>query len=181
MRVNGRVGSFFDTRIVSTNRSYNYKLRATWLTREVIHATARLKQLQEGLSNDETIALVTEAESLGETIIIIEIDPREGSGIIPRDWNALLRLKAWDEKTLLFRGVKQPELRKVKALSGTNKRDYSYDVFWVAFSLLAPNGQPVFAQLGSEAELLVRIYDKEGLVSWPVPAAIRRRALNTGR
>lgn len=31
MRVNGQVGGA-DWRVVSTDRSYNYKLRATWLT-----------------------------------------------------------------------------------------------------------------------------------------------------
>ena len=47
MRSGGRVGGWLDTRILSTERSYNYKLRATWLTPEVIRATARLAPGQE--------------------------------------------------------------------------------------------------------------------------------------
>ncbi len=39
MDKDGRVGGFFDTRILSTNRSYNYKLSATWLTPEVVRAS----------------------------------------------------------------------------------------------------------------------------------------------
>ena len=30
--VQGRVGGIFDTRILKTERSYNYKLAATWMT-----------------------------------------------------------------------------------------------------------------------------------------------------
>ena len=40
----GRVGGFFDARFLKTNRSYNYKLASTWLTPELIRATARLAQ-----------------------------------------------------------------------------------------------------------------------------------------
>ena len=40
------MGGWLDTRILSTEHSYNYKLRATWLTPEVIRATARLAQVQ---------------------------------------------------------------------------------------------------------------------------------------
>ncbi|HEX9698135.1 MAG TPA: hypothetical protein VGD06_01640, partial [Acidobacteriota bacterium] len=56
-REDGRVGGIFDTRILSTNRSYNYKLRATWMTPEVIRASARLAQLREFLTDDQTRAL----------------------------------------------------------------------------------------------------------------------------
>ena len=68
-RSKGRVGGFFDTRILGTNKSYNYKLRATWLTPEVIRAGARLKQFEQGLTDEETIALVAKAESSGERVL----------------------------------------------------------------------------------------------------------------
>ena len=45
----GRVGGVFDTRILKTERAYNYKLAATWLTPDVIRATARLLQLRSRL------------------------------------------------------------------------------------------------------------------------------------
>ena len=66
MRVNGRVGGAFDLRVIHTERSYNYKLRATWLTTEVIQAAARLAQLSERLSDEQTESLVREATAAGE-------------------------------------------------------------------------------------------------------------------
>ncbi|RPI53394.1 MAG: hypothetical protein EHM55_13935 [Acidobacteria bacterium] len=71
-RVNGRVGGAFDLRLLHTDRSYNYKLRATWLTPEVIRATARLAQIADALSNAQTQALVTQAEAVGDTVIMVE-------------------------------------------------------------------------------------------------------------
>jgi len=41
-REDGRVGGALDFRIVNTDRAYNYKLRATWLTDQVIRASAHL-------------------------------------------------------------------------------------------------------------------------------------------
>tara|TARA_B100000315_G_C14350332_1_gene483701 strand:- start:3 stop:434 length:432 start_codon:yes stop_codon:yes gene_type:complete len=92
MHEDGRVGGFFDTRILSTNRSYNYKLSATWLTPEVIRARARVMQLSGFLSDTATRELVTEAEAVGDTVVLVEIDPREGSGVIPLEWGAFLRV-----------------------------------------------------------------------------------------
>jgi hypothetical protein len=175
MREKGRVGGFLDTRILGTNKSYNYKLRATWLTPEVIRAAARLRQFEQGLTNEETVALVAKAESIADTIIMVEIDPREGSGIIPREWVALLRPKTSDDKFIGVRGVSHPELRKAKALKGTKGRDYDYDVFWLTFSLVDEDGQPLLADTIREAELVVRIHNKEGRVNWRIPDSIRRR------
>ena len=175
MRANGRVGGWFDTRVVHTEHSYNYKLRGTWLTPDVIRASARIHQLAEGLNDDETLELVREAENLGDTVILVEIDPREGSGIIPRDWAAFLRKKSDGEAGPAVRGVNQPDLRAVKALSGTERRDYSYDVFWLVFPLVTSNGELLFGDQDEEAELVVRIGGKEGRVSWPIPSSIRDR------
>jgi hypothetical protein len=86
MRVNGQVGGSFDFRITHTERSYNYKLRATWFTPEAARAAARLAQLSERLSDDQTQAIVDEIERVRGTIIMVELDPREGSGIIPLEW-----------------------------------------------------------------------------------------------
>ena len=36
--VKGRVGGILDTRLLKTERSYNYKLGATWMTPDVIRA-----------------------------------------------------------------------------------------------------------------------------------------------
>src|SRR6266705_4931635 len=90
-RVSGQVGKSMDFRVTGTDRSYNYKLRATWLTPDVIRATARLLQLSEHMSDEQTQALVAEAEAAGDTVVLVEIDPREGSGVIPNDWLAFLR------------------------------------------------------------------------------------------
>lgn len=81
--VTGRVGGLFDTRILTTERSYNYKLAATWMTPDVIRASARLLQLSERLTDGQARALVAAAEAPAGTVVMIEIDPREGSGVIP--------------------------------------------------------------------------------------------------
>ncbi len=178
MRVNGTVGGHFDFRVIHTERSYNYKLRATWLSPEVIRATARLEQLRMRLSDEQTKALVAEAEAEAKTgtVFLVEIDPREGSGVIPLDWRAILQpkgLKVGAPGALT--GVSTPALKKVKALAGVAQRDYSYDVFWVVFPLLDDKGAPVFSDSVREIELVVGIYNKEGRVSWPVPESIRQR------
>ena len=96
----GRVGGIFNTRLLKTERAYNYKLAATWLTPEVVRATARMIQLRSRLSDDETRALVTEAEAADGTVMLVEIDPREGSGVIPTDWEAFLQPKGAEDRVL---------------------------------------------------------------------------------
>lgn len=172
-RVNGQIGNSFDLRITSTDRSINYKLRASWMTPEVIRANARLLQLTRGLSLAETDALVKEAESVDGAVILIEIDPREGSGVIPRDWQARFGPRS-DEKFGGVVGEKAPNLRDAPALASAARRDYSYDQFWVVFRLAGPDGKPLFAEVDEEAELVVRIYNKEGRVRWPIPHSVRR-------
>lgn len=168
----GRVGSAFDLRVLKTDRAYNYKLAATWLTPEVIRATARLAQLRDRLSDAETGALVKEAEAAGGTVIMVEIDPREGSGVIPNDWQAFLQPRG--RPGVAVRGTMRPPLREVKALAGVLRRNYDYDRFWVTFPLIQPTGLSLFSSTDLEAELVVRIYDKEGHVAWPVPPSLRR-------
>ena len=64
-RVTGQIGKTFDTRILSTDRSYNFKLRATWLTPEAIKAHARLEQIGKALSDRQTTDLVSAAREIG--------------------------------------------------------------------------------------------------------------------
>lgn len=174
MRVKGKVGKSMDLRVLHTERSYNYKLRATWLTQEVIDATARLAQLAQGLTDEQTRDLIQEAQIPESTMVLVEIDPREGSGVIPRDWVAFLGAKgARDNAAETVRGISQSRLRGMKALSGGARRDYSYDVFWVVFPLLTPEGKPVLDERHQEAELSVRIYNKVGRVRWEIPTSVR--------
>jgi hypothetical protein len=175
MRKPGRVGGIFDTRVLHTDRSYNYKLRATWLTPEVVRATARLIQLSEALSDEETIALVEEAEDPNRTVFLVEVDPREGSGVVPRDWLALLELRSPSGDLLeTIRGIPAPQLRHVRALSGIFRRDYDYDVFWVVFPLRdEAGGEDKVPPDATEARLIVRIYEKQGGVEWSIPESIR--------
>jgi hypothetical protein len=169
-RVDGRVGGFLDLRVTRTERSYNYKLRATLMTPEVIRATARLAQLSDGLSDSETEALVKEAEGAGDLVIMFEVDPREGSGVVPLDMIVLLRPKGAEAP--LVRGTLTPALRNVRALGGAYRRDYAYEQFWAVFSL-DERGRSLFSPSVAEAELVVRIYDKEGRVSWRIPESLR--------
>lgn len=174
MRANGRVGGLFDLRVVHTERSYNYKLRATWLTPDVIRATARLAQLTDGLSAPETENLVKEADAVRDTVVLVEIDPREGSGVVPLEWQAFLGVKgAQPGDPSIVKGKSVPALRDVRALSGVYRRDYNYERFWIVFPLRTEAGREMFADSASGADLVVRIYDKEGRVTWPVPDSIR--------
>jgi hypothetical protein len=166
----GRVGGRFDTRFLKTERSYNYKLAATWLSGEAIQATARLLQLRSRLSDAEARALVTEAQAVAGTVVMIEIDPREGSGVIPGDWTALLQPQGRPEQAV--RGTPAPELRDVKALAGVLRRNYDYDRFWMVFPSKWADGTPLFGGTDRVVELIVRIADKEGRVEWLVPASM---------
>jgi len=167
----GRVGGIFDTRLLKTERAYNYKLAATWLTPEVIRATARMHQLRSRLTDGETRELVREAESSGLITIIVDIDPREGSGVIPADWESFLQPKARSDRSV--RGTINQKLRDVKALSGVLRRNYDYDRFWVTFAP-AKDGTPLFRAGDGTAELVVRIREREGRVEWPVPPSMPR-------
>lgn len=179
-RVSGRVGGLLDMRIKKTDHSYNYKLRATWLTPDVIRAAARLEQLSKAFSVDETRRLVEQAEGSGNIILQIEIDPREGSGVIPRQWVATLGPVTTDNKPArAVLGVDTPALSSVPALAGTVRRDFAYEMFWVIFPCHTAEGEPLFRPDDREAELSVRIYDKVGRVHWPVPQSVRTRLEST--
>ncbi len=167
----GRVGGVFDLRVLKTDRAYNYKLAGTWLTPDVIRATARLAQLNGRLSDAETRDLVKTAEAAGDTVVMVEIDPREGSGVIPNDWQAFLQPKGRPDAAV--RGTISPQLREVKALAGVLRRNYDYDRFWVTFPLTGPKGGRLFSASDQGAELVVRIYEKEGHVEWPIPSSMR--------
>lgn len=176
MRDNGQVGSSFDFRVIHTERAINYKLRATLLTSEIIRASARLEQLRNRLTDEQTRKLVAEAEASGDIIVMVELDPREGSGVIPLDWRVFLQPKGLKAgETGAVAGIKSPQLRNVKALSGTARRDYDYDVFWVVFPLTDENNQLLFSENLSQLELLVGIYNSEGRVSWQMPESLRTK------
>lgn len=172
-RVNGRVGGFFDLRVVHTEHSYNYKLRATWLTKDVIQATARLLQLSERLTDSQTEDLVQEATAAGDVVIMVEVDPREGSGVIPNDWSVFLGPSGNDRD--VARGTSSPALEKLKALRGGYRRDFNYELFWVVFPLKTANGEPLFPIGVAQAALTVRISGKEGRVSFVIPAYLRAK------
>jgi hypothetical protein len=103
--------------------------------------------------------------------MMVEVDPREGSGVIPNDWSAFLGPVGNDRDVV--RGTNTPPLEKVKALRGVYRRDYSYELFWVVFSLKNANGAPLFPSGVTQAVLTVRISSKEGRVSFPVPTQLR--------
>lgn len=176
MRESSKIGSAFDIRGIHTSRSINYKFRATWLTPEVIRATARLQQLRNRLSDQQTRDLVAEAESAGDTVFLVEIDPREGSGVIPNDWRAILQpkdLKAGADGAVS--GIKSPGFSSIKALAGMIRRDYDWDIFWVSFPLVDKDKNPVFPLETSQIQLIAGIYDSEGRLSWQMPESVRTR------
>jgi len=168
-RREGQVGNRLRFRGLQTNRSVNFKVRATWLNAETIRASARIEQLRSRLSAQRTQDLVAEAMAVEGAVFLIELDPREGSGVIPRDWQALLQAAGGGPDGAV-ECVDTPALRDVRALSGTFERDYSYTSFWVVCPLTVDGGAPVFGQ-APEAELIVRVLNQEEVLSWPVPTA----------
>jgi hypothetical protein len=181
-RVKGRVGGFFDTRILSTDKSFNYKLRATLMSPEAIRATARIAQISNQLTDKETNALVAGSEKVESLILIIEIDPREGSGVIPNNWRAFLKPKNIEPNSgSAIRGIIKNDLREIATLQASVKRDYDYDIFTVEFPLKDENGNPFWKTVPSEIELTVGIYGNEGRVNWKVTEALKTRIENLMR
>lgn len=178
-REKGRIGGFFDNRIISTDKAYNYKLRATLMSPESIRATVRREQLLNGLTEAETRRLVNEAEKEKELVVLVELDPREGSGIIPNDWRVILQPKGVSSNSnQRIRGIKNQSLRDITAYKGVFTRDYDYDVFWIAFPLKDEKGDSVWTSVPSQLELVVGIYNKEGRVSWKVSEPLKLQIEN---
>ena len=178
-REKGRIGGFFDNRITSTDKAFNYKLRATLMSPELIRAAARREQLRNGLTEAEMRKLVAEAEKEKSLVLLIEIDPREGSGVIPNDWRAMLQPKGLDtESNKSIRGIKNQSLRDITTFRGVFTRDYDYDVFWVAFPLQDDKGNPLWTNIPNQLELVVGIYNKEGRVTWKVSDILKTRIEN---
>lgn len=178
-RVKGRIGGFFDNRISSTDKAYNYKLRATLMSPELIRAAARREQIRNRLTEDETRKLVAEAENEQSLVVLIEVDPREGSGIIPNDWRVMMQTKGANaESNKTIRGLKKQSLGDIIALKSVFTRDYDYDIFWVAFPLKDEKGIAVWSSVPSELEIIVGIYNKEGRVNWKISDALKSRIKN---
>ena len=175
-RVSGRVGGAFDLRLIHTEHSYNYKLRATLMSPEVIRATARLEQLRLHLTDDQTRSLVKEADQVNGLVALVEIDAREGSGVIPLDWRSSLQPHgSKNDSPNSISGTNEPSLRNVKALSGVARRDYAYDIFWVVFPVSNSEGKPIWEHAPDSIDLVVGIYNKEGRVTWSVSNSLRQR------
>jgi hypothetical protein len=176
MRQKGKVGSAFTMRGINTQRAINYKMRATLMSSEMIRAAARIQQITNRLSDDETKALVAEAESAGDLVVMIEIDPNEGSGVIPLDWRVFLQANGTGPGIGgAVAGIKSPQLRNVKALNGVFRRKYDYDLFFVVFPLTDGEGVPLISPDALGLEVVVGIYNKEGRVSWRTPESIRAK------
>jgi hypothetical protein len=161
-RVQGQVGGSLDLRVRGTDRSYNYKLRATWITPEVAEAAGRLLMTDRGLAEAQAREVIRAVAAAG-WLILVEIDPREGSGVIPNDWLSRFGQAGSDRKVV--GRVLAPE-GAWKSLLSAFPRDYAWDLFLVEFPRQLEDGAPVFAQPGPDAELIVRIRDKQGRVRW---------------
>lgn len=175
-RVTGRVGGFWGVRGLHTERAMNYELRVTWLTPEVIRASARLAQIRDRRTATDARAWVADAESLFDTVAIVELDPREGSGVIPLDWAAYLQPRGaepGDRRSV--QGVPIAKGRDYPALAGVAKRDYDFDIFWIGFPLRTEAGA-LLLEGATEAEVVVRVQHSEGRVRFAIPASIRRFA-----
>lgn len=174
MRASGRV-SGTGRGIFNTEKSLSYKIRATWVSQEVIQATARLQQLRGRLSDGETKELVSKAQHIKGIAFLIEIDPDEGSGVVPSDWEAFLQPKRLEHgRNDAVAGINNADLRKEPVFAGVFPRDYNYDVYWVVFPQCTKEGKPLFIDTDKEAELIVRIERKEGKIKFSIPESTRR-------
>jgi len=172
----GKSGGNFDFRVMDTNKAVNYQVRATVFTPEVIRASARFEQIRNRLSAEETKKLVADAEAAGDLVMMIEIDPAEGSGVVPLDWRVFLQpagFKPGSDGAVA--GIKAPYLRNTTVFRGVKKRDYEYDVFWVIFPLVDKDKRPIFNDSVNGIELFVGIYKKEGKITWPISPSLRAR------
>ena len=175
-RVAGRVGWRPVRFEITYSGVHFYELRATLMTPEAIRAAARIEQLRRRLTDDETRALVTEAEKIDGLVAFIELNPRSGSGVIPLNWYTALRPKGVkDDSPLEIGGTSSPALRHVKALTRVGPRDYAYDVFWVVFPMRDKQGKLIWETAPNEIELVVGINDLRGRVSWRVNDSLRQR------
>jgi hypothetical protein len=132
---------------------------------------------------DEPGARTMAADAIkgAEVVVLVEIDPREGSGVIPDEWIAQLEPRVSKEQTLpALTGKKTPERRTDPAFQGVRRRDYAYDRFWVSFPL-TKDGVATIAPEAADIQLIVRIYDKAGRVSWPLTPDLRRALSGDGR
>jgi len=109
--------------------------------------------------------------------MMVEIDPREGSGVIPNDWLAFLHpLLPGGIEGRAVRGENMPTLRNVKALAGVLRRNYDYDRFWVVFPRDHADGSKVIPAQATGVELAVRIAGREGRVRWSISENVRPRS-----
>jgi hypothetical protein len=115
------------------------------------------------MSLDAIEPLVANLHGVGETIVLIEIDPDEGSGVIPLDWEAFLQPRHAPERGVAGRQV--VALADSKLLAAAFPRNYDYDRFWVSFPISLA-GSPLYRTDDEHAELVVRIYGREGSVRW---------------
>lgn len=153
-RKTGRVGKALDLRVLHTERSFNFKLRVTWISPECRAANARIEQLRRGLDDARTAAMLK--SEFGPFVFLVELDPREGSGVIPKDWSVHLKPAAGD--SIEGRVV---DLRDNPVFQGVRPRDYDYDQFWIYFE----NNDQLRPDLRS-FEVTVRIYNDKGRVQF---------------
>ena len=105
---------------------------------------------------------------------MFDIDPREGSGVVPLDVGVTLQITGQpDNQHRIVRGILTHALRDTRALAGIFRRDYAYERFWAVFPLNRKQRSFVFAEGTTGLAFVVRIYDKEGHVEWPVSQALR--------
>jgi hypothetical protein len=178
-RVAGRVGWGSRSNPFASENCF-YDVRATLMTAEAIRAAARLEQLRRHFTDAETQELVMEAEKIDGLVAIIEINPREGSGIIPLTWHAILQPKGAKEGSpLSILGINRPDLRQFRALTTVAPRNYDYDVFWLVFPMKDREGKSIWETPPDTIEIVINIGEKHGRMSWRVNDSLRQRLISS--
>jgi hypothetical protein len=170
-RQTGTAGSrLWDGRVKDTHRSSRYKVRAILWTPRALRAAARLVQLRERLSNAETLALLAAVESRPLHVASIEIDPIEGSGVLPHDETRFFLQRPGDESASV-RAVEATDITGLPLFHKFEKRDWAYELLVTAFPRALESGEPLAAAGAAALELVVEIGGKGEHLSFPLDGA----------
>jgi hypothetical protein len=149
-----------------------YRVQATWLTPEVVRATARILQLREGLNVETTDDMVQQAEAAADTAVLIELSGPEAAQVTAGEIEASFT-PAGAAGGGPIPGTQAPGLEEVRAYRGVAPLSKESRAFWLAFKLPREAYVPVIPGSGRAVTLTLRVKGAAASVSWPIPDSLR--------
>ena len=166
-RRSGSAGGLLDGRVNDTHRAYRYKVRATLWTPRALRGAVRLAALRDRLGDAEALAMLAAVEARPLQLASIEIDPVEGSGILPRDETRFFLQRPGDEAASVH-PVEAPELSALPLFRKFEKRDWAYELLVVAFPRELASGEALAGPAVRALELVVDIAGKVERLTFPI-------------